>query len=123
MNTKKQGDVGLGTAIQFFTCQGLTVSIPLTDSQEYDLIVDSLDGLDRVQVKHTKYKRNGKYQVSFTVKGGNKTSKGLIKKLDPMKVDSVFVVTEENKKYWIPLSVLGKKQSLSLTLEWEMFSV
>jgi hypothetical protein len=123
MNTKKQGDIGLGSAVQFFTSQGLTVSIPLTDSQEYDLIVDSLDGLDRVQVKHTKYKRNGKYQISLTVKGGNKSSKGFIKKLDSSKVDSIFIVTSDNKRYWLPISLINNRQSLSLTSEWDKFVV
>lgn len=40
VNSKKQGDVGLGTDISFFTQRGWTVSIPLTDSQDYDLVVD-----------------------------------------------------------------------------------
>jgi hypothetical protein len=37
-NTKKQGDVGL--AIGWFTSQGHTVCVHLTDSQDYDLVVE-----------------------------------------------------------------------------------
>lgn len=39
-NPKKQGDAGLGVAIGWFTTHGYTMSVPLTDSQDYDLIVD-----------------------------------------------------------------------------------
>ena len=50
-NTKKQGDVGLGAAIAFFSNLGYTVATPLTDSQNYDLVVDMDEGLKKVQVK------------------------------------------------------------------------
>lgn len=50
-NTKKQGNWGLGQAIAYFTRIGASVSIPLTDSQEYDLIVDIENKLVRIQVK------------------------------------------------------------------------
>ena len=39
-NSKKQGDAGLGIAIEYFTTKGYCVCIPLTDSQEYDLVVE-----------------------------------------------------------------------------------
>jgi HJR/Mrr/RecB family endonuclease len=57
-NTKKQGDVGLGQAIAWFTRNSYTVSLPLTDSQDYDLIVDKDNVLYRVQVKTTSNKNN-----------------------------------------------------------------
>lgn len=42
-NSKKQGDAGLGEAIAYFTRLGYTVQLPLTDSQDYALVVD-IDG-------------------------------------------------------------------------------
>ncbi len=48
-NSKKQGDIGLGAAIAYFTFKGFTVSIPLTDSQDYDLVVDDGHKLSRIQ--------------------------------------------------------------------------
>ena len=38
INSKRQGNIGIGAAIAWFTVHGYTVSIPLTDSQDYDLI-------------------------------------------------------------------------------------
>jgi len=40
-NTKKQGDAGVGMAIGWCVSVGWTVCVPLTDSQEYDLVIGS----------------------------------------------------------------------------------
>lgn len=115
-NTKKQGDVGLGVAIGWFSSAGYTVSIPLTDSQDYDLIVD-LDGkLQRVQVKTTTYKRRGCYQVSLTVKGGNRSAIGKLKKFDTSSVDLIFVMTADDGIYVIPSKNLGQSITLNANL-------
>ncbi len=107
-NTKTQGDIGLGVAIGWFVSNQYTISIPLTDSQDYDLIVDKENKLYRVQVKTTSVKTEyGIYEVSLTVKGGNRTGTGKIKKLDKTKVDLIFVLTESNEKYLIPTSETG----------------
>ena len=39
-NSKKQGDAGLGQAIAYFTSIGVEVALPLTDSTDWDLIVE-----------------------------------------------------------------------------------
>ena len=123
MNTKKQGDVGLGAAIAYFTKQGFTVAIPLTDSQDYDLIVDRVSFLQRVQVKHTTYKRGGKFLFSLTVKGGNRSGTGKIKKFDVSKVDVVFVVTGDGDMYCIPVTSLGGYSGISLYQYYDQFKV
>jgi PD-(D/E)XK nuclease superfamily protein len=122
MNTKKLGDVGLGQAIAYFTSLGMTVSIPLTDSQEYDLIVDN--GKPRtVQIKRTSFKRNGKFYVSLTTKGGNRTSIGKIKKLNKEKVDLLFIVTSEFEIYIIPTWELEVNHSITLDEDYAKFKV
>lgn len=113
MNTKKQGDVGLGEAIRYFTSKGYTVCIPLTDSQDYDLVVDYDGALARVQVKHTTYKRYCNYGVSLTVKGGNRSAAGRIKTFDNTKIDYLFVITTDNK-YCIPARAIVEKHNISL---------
>jgi hypothetical protein len=119
-NTKKQGDIGLGHAIAYFVSAGYTVSIPLTDSQDYDLIVDN-GTLYRVQVKTTKYKSQyGIYLVSLTVKGGNR-SYNTIKPFDSTKVDLVFVLTNSGDKYLIPSKGLGSR--INLGKKYDTFKV
>ena len=107
-NTKKQGDVGVGQAIAWFTRNSYTVSIPLTDSQDYDLIVDKESKLYKVQIKTTSFKTEyGIYNVSLTVKGGNRSGAGKIKKFDKSKVDLLFILTSDNEVYVIPSDIVG----------------
>lgn len=117
-NTKKQGDWGLGVAIAYFAKLGYTICLPLTDSQDYDLIVDIDNKLQRVQIKTTTYKKHNNYSISLTVKGGNQ-SYSTIKKLDKTKVDQVFVVTADDTKYLIPVDKIG--QSVSLGEKYDIF--
>ncbi len=112
-NSKKQGDVGLGLAVAYFSGLGHTVSIPLTDSQAYDLLVD--DGrIKRVQVKTTTEKNvYGRYQVELRTLGGNQ-SYHTQKKFDSSAVDLVFIVTEEGTKYLIPVNRIKARSRMSL---------
>ena len=50
---KERGNTGLGIAIAYFTANGYTVSIPLNDTQDYDLVIDKNNELETVQVKAT----------------------------------------------------------------------
>jgi hypothetical protein len=97
MSTKKLGDVGLGEAIRYFTGLKQTVLIPLTDSQDYDLVVDRGEKLVKVQVKYTSYKRNGTYQTNIVVRGG---TKGKITKM-PKDIffDDLFVLFILGKRF------------------------
>jgi len=113
-NSKKQGDLGLGKAIGWLTQCGYTVSIPLTDSQDYDLIVDINNKLNRVQVKTTQYKSTyGVYAINLSVKGGNR-SYNTIKKFNPDNVEYVFAITSDNDMYFIPSSEIKAVNNLNL---------
>ena len=48
---KEKGNSGLGMAIAYFSTKGYTVSIPLNDTQDYDLVVEKDGHLKMVQVK------------------------------------------------------------------------
>ena len=49
--TQRKGDLATAQAIVTFTRRGYDVSIPLTESAAYDLVVDDGEGLHRVQCK------------------------------------------------------------------------
>src|SRR5579862_6821785 len=51
--TQRKGDIATSRAIAVFTAMGYDVSIPLTESAAYDLIVDDGHQLARVQCKFT----------------------------------------------------------------------
>jgi hypothetical protein len=120
-NTKKRGDVGLGIAIAYFTKCGYTVCFPLTDSQDYDLVVD--DGsLKKVQVKTTIQQKNGKYQVGLrtrsTIDGTN-----IYLEFNPGKVDYLFVLTSSNDMYLIPSQQIMVKKGISLCDKYSIYKI
>lgn len=102
MNTKIQGDVGLGVAIGYFAKNLQTVSIPLTDSQEYDLVVDFKGELKKIQVKTTRSKEKNKYVVQLKTSGGNRSGKHKIKNFDGSSVDFIFIFCFSGDSYLIP---------------------
>ena len=114
-NSKKQGDMGMGSAIAYFTKQGYTVSIPLTDSQDYDLIVD--DGsLKKVQVKTA-----AGDEIDLRTSGGNK-SRWSAKKFDPASVDMIFAVTGLGT-YNIPTTGLKNQSTLTICDKYKPFLI
>lgn len=55
LNSRKEiGNAALSMAIAYFGSNGYVVSVPLNDTQDYDLVVDKDGKLQKVQVKGTK---------------------------------------------------------------------
>src|ERR1044071_8128779 len=55
--TQRKGDLATAQAITTFTRLGYDVSVPITESAAYDLVVDTPYGLKRVQVKYSSGKK------------------------------------------------------------------
>ena len=53
MDRKTTGRIGLSMAINYFTVQGYTISLPINDTQWYDLIVEKNGIFETVQCKAT----------------------------------------------------------------------
>jgi hypothetical protein len=114
-NSKQQGNVGIGQAIAYFTKMGYTVCIPLTDSQNYDLIVEN-GTIQKVQVKTSNYVvKSGGYEVALGTCGGNQ-SFNTVKKFDPSQVDLLFITLGNGQSYCIPTSILPKKDRRTITI-------
>ena len=123
--TKKQGDVGVGRAIAYFTGLGYSVSVPLTESQRYDLVVDDESRLYRVEVKTTRHRRNEKssYIVLLSTQGGNRTWSGKKRAFSMDDADLVFVSTDGGNNYLFPSDLLDGKSNLSLTSKLDRYIV
>jgi hypothetical protein len=114
-NSRKQGDAGLGAAIAYFTRIGATVSIPLTDSQDYDLVVDTGGDLRRVQVKTTTSRtKYGRYVVSLRTHGGNRSWTGVVKTVGGSMADDLFVLSDDGAMFLIPVDRLSQRATLNL---------
>ena len=70
---KDKGRTGLALAIGYFGSHGYTVSIPLNDTQDYDLLVDDGNQILKISVKATaQIASSGASIVSLRNTGGTK---------------------------------------------------
>ena len=112
-NTKQQGNIRLGSAIQYFTQNLYLVSLPLNDSQDYDLVVEDRDGtLKKVQVKtSTQLNEYGTYSVNLRVLGGNSKSNYVHKKGTEIIYDWLFILCDNGDRYLIPKDIIKDLKS------------
>ena len=120
----KQGNIGLAYAIAYYSKLGYTISIPLPDTQDYDIIVDNGECLLKVQVKTTTYKSEyNNYVANLRVHGGNRSGSGKTKTFDQNQCDLVFIMTEDFTFYSIPRKVIKATNGITLGDKWKQFIV
>ena len=122
-NTNKQkGNAGLGIAIAYYSSNGYTVSIPLNDTQDYDIVIEKNSILKTVQVKATGCKRkNGNYQVALKSCGGTKGK--TYKTVIDTNVDIIFIITENMEMYEIPKTEINNRSTLNICEKYHKYRV
>lgn len=110
-NTQRKGDIAVSQAIARFTRMGYDVSIPLTESAAYDLIVDTGIELKRVQVRYS-----GVREVSLRRIHSN--SKGyVVKKTKVNAYDWLYIFKHTQEEYLIK-ECLANRNSIVPTEEY-----
>ena len=113
MTNKDIGRIGLSMAINYFTVNAYTVSIPMNDTQGYDLIIEK-DGIFKtVQCKATQTE-NG--EISLKSTGG---TKGTVydSVINHSELDYLFAVNKDFDCWLIPVSDIidkGVKNQIAL---------
>jgi hypothetical protein len=95
--TQRKGDIATSRAIATFTAMGYDVSIPLTESAAYDLIVDDGKQLARVQCK---YANQARRQVDLRRIHSNSAGY-VVKRAAEGSYDWLFVLDGEGSEYLI----------------------
>lgn len=122
LTNKEKGNSALGIAIAYFTINGYTVSIPLNDTQDYDLVIEKDGYLKAVQVKSTGCKTKNKiYQVALKSCGGTKGK--TYKTIIDTNIDLVFIVDAEMNLYLIPRRELQNRSTLNLCEKYQKYKV
>lgn len=110
--SKQQGNLGVARAVYEYTKMGYTVLAPLSDSDKYDLVVDTGTVLLKVQVKTSRcpaksgqYNKTG-WTVNLATKGGN-TSKNTVRRRQDGDYDLLFILTADDCCWSIPVGALG----------------
>lgn len=96
---KQKGNSGLSLAIAYFGTNGYTISVPLNDTQWYDLIVEKDGIFQTVQCKFTSIKNNA---IHLQSKGGTKGTAYDSVLNHPL--DLLFCVTGDLNMFLIPMS-------------------
>ena len=110
MDNKKIGRTGLSMAINYFTIKGYTVSLPINDTQWYDLIVEK-DGIFKtVQCKATMTEEDS---IDFRSTGGTK-GKEYDNLLNHKELDYLFCVNKDLNMWLFPIKELPNRRSIRL---------
>lgn len=107
--TQRKGDIAVSQAIATFTKMGFDVSIPFTESAAYDLVVDTNEGLKRVQVRYTS---NGEVDLRRI----HSNSKGYVVKKTKLNAYDWLYVLNGEKEYLIK-ECLSDRRSIKPTTE------
>ena len=122
ITNKQRGNCGVGIAIGYFSTNDYIVSIPLNDTQDYDLLIDKDNQIKSVQVKYTSCKtKYGIYQVALKSCGGTKgrTYKTVI----DTKVDYLFIATDNLDLYLIPIGEVTNRSTLNLCDKYQKYKL
>ena len=113
INRKQIGRIGLSMAINYFTCQGYTVSLPMNDTQWYDLVIEKDGKFETVQCKATQTQTD---DINFRSTGG--TNGGVYDNLlNHSELDYLFCVNKDLNMWLIPIKDITTKNSIRLRTE------
>jgi len=118
-----QGNIGLGKAIEYFTSHQIPISIPLNDTQPYDLVVELNNELKRISVKTSNNKTQyNTYVVNLRNCGGS-SGKNKNRPFNNNTCDYVFVLTGDNKTYFIPSNKIDNVNSINIGKKYTEYEV
>ena len=119
---KEKGNTALGIAIGYFASQGYTVSIPLNDTQDYDLVIEKNKVLQTVQVKSSGcIIKSNYFQVSLKSCGGTKGK--TYKRFKDTSVDLLFILLADSSMYLIPSNKISNSSTITLTPKYQKYLV
>jgi len=101
--TQRKGDVAVSQAVATFTKMGYDVSLPLTESASYDLIIDIGEELKRVQVRYTSGPEVDLRRIHSNSKGY------VIKKSKENAYDWLYVLRHSGEEYIIKQCFFGRR--------------
>ena len=122
LDTKRNiGNAGLSMAIAYFGTNGYTVSVPLNDTQDYDLIVDMDGSLKKVQVKASNCKEtSNSYTVQLRTISG--TTRKAYKTVADTDIDFLFCLCGDGTIFLIPKDEIVNRSVLCLSTVKSKFS-
>ena len=112
---KDKGRAGFAAAIAYFGMNGYTVSIPLNDTQDYDLVIEKNNIFQKVQCKAT---GSADGTIDFRITSGKQNK--VINNLLNTSIDILFCLNQNGTMFNIPFQDIiesGNKHSITLREE------
>lgn len=106
-------DAALPISAAWFTVRGSTISLPI-EQAVYDLMVQSDDGIHRVQVKTTTTKSTGNGTVTVSRRPYSVGNLAPRMPYDPDVIDYFFIVDGDFDMYLIPSRVVAGRVAIQL---------
>ena len=119
INRRVQGDLGEFSAMEWLVSKGALVWIPLGHSPDVDLMAEIDGRVLKVQVKTSTYRLttsagDERWEVSIATNGGNQSWTGNVKKFDPTKVDYLFALVGDGRRWLIPSQAIESQRAIML---------
>lgn len=100
--TQRKGDIAVSQAIARFTKMGYDVSLPLTESAHYDLIVDTGGVLKRVQVRYSSVREVALRRIHSNSRGY------VVKKTKANAYDWLYIFKHSGEEYLIKQCLVNR---------------
>lgn len=101
--TQRKGDTAVAQAIATFTRLGYDVSLPITESAAYDLIIDTNPKLHKVQVRYLGGKEVDLRRIHSNSKGY------VVKKVKDGAYDWLYVLKSDRTEYLFTSCFPGRR--------------
>lgn len=102
-DTQRKGDLAVTQAIATFTRKGCDVSLPVTESAAYDIVVDAEGKLYRVQVRYSS-------TPDVELRRIHSNSQGyVIKKAKADAYDWLYILYKDGSEYLIKKCYVGRR--------------
>jgi hypothetical protein len=104
--------------MEWLGSKGATVWVPFNHSPHVDLMAEWSEDVVRIQVKTSTYRGSrpsgDRWQVSIATNGGNRSWSGVAKRFDPARVDYLFVLVGDGRRWFIPAHLVEGSRGLAL---------
>ena len=105
--------------MEWLASKGAVVWMPMNHSPHVDLMAEWDSDLVRIQVKTSTFRSKVKsgdqrWHIAIATNGGNQSWTGLTKKFDPTRVDYLFVLVGDGRRWFIPAPHVEGARSLAL---------
>jgi hypothetical protein len=114
MKRFEQGDFGELSAMQWLAGRGAKIAVPVGHNDCWDLVAELEGRIVRVQVKTSGFRRNDRWEVTLSTRGGNRSWTGVVKRLDASRFDFLFVHVADGRRWMIPAAEIAAGSSVLL---------